>query len=282
MLFQEKGVLEQPFDFIILLIFMNTTIYFISAVLLILLVLVLLAATLYALWSVLEKNASNLQRRKKMLFYVGLGFCCWLAFLALMANIGFFNDFQSIPPTIMVAVAPPIALTIVLLFSKKFAKVLNQIPEHWLIYIQAFRIPMELLLWLGYIGGFVPFQMTFEGLNYDILVGITAILAGFVFFGRGRYRHFEAIIWNISGITLLLNIFMLAVLSTPSPFRVFLNEPANVFVAQFPYIWIPGFIVPFALAIHLFSIKQLIMKGPKSQRRFLAGKNRFSKNEQLQ
>ena len=136
---------------------------------------------------------------------------------------------------------------------------------------------MELVLWLGYLGGFIPFQMTFEGLNFDILVGITAVMAGFVFFGKGRYRHFEAIIWNISGITLLLNVFLIAILSTPSPLRVFMNEPANQFIAHFPYIWIPGFIVPFALGTHLFSIKQLFVLGPSRQRTFLSGKTRQKK-----
>ena len=122
-----------------------------------------------------------------------------------------------------------------------------------------FRIPMEIFLWLGFIAGFVPPQMTFEWLNFDIIVGITALMGGFTFFGRGRYRRFEAIIWNIFGILLLANIVLIAFLSAPFPFRVFMNEPANTMVAYFPFIWIPGFIVPFALAMHLFSLKQLIL-----------------------
>jgi hypothetical protein len=30
-------------------------------------------------------------------------------------------------------------------------------------------------------------------------------------------------------------------------------------MAHFPFIWIPGFIVPFALAMHLFSLKLLVL-----------------------
>ena len=121
---------------------------------------------------------------------------------------------------------------------------------------------VEILLWLGYLGGFVPPQMTFEWLNYDIIAGLTAILAGRVFFSNGRIRRTEAIIWNIFGIVLLINILLIAALSTPSPFQLFYIEPENTFVAYFPFIWIPGFFVPFALSMHLFSLKQLWMAKP--------------------
>jgi hypothetical protein len=68
---------------------------------------------------------------------------------------------------------------------------------------------MELFLWLGYRAGFVPLQMTFEWLNYDIIVGLTAPMAGFSFFGRRRYHRFQAILWNIFGMALLANIVLI-------------------------------------------------------------------------
>ena len=117
---------------------------------------------------------------------------------------------------------------------------------------------MELLLWLGFLGGFIPVQMTFEWLNYDIIVGITAIMASYVFFFKGRIRKPEAILWNSFGIILLINVPIIGILSAPSPIQVFLNLPDSSFVFNVPFIWIPGFIVPFALAMHLFSLKQLL------------------------
>jgi len=120
---------------------------------------------------------------------------------------------------------------------------------------------MELFLWLGYRGGYVPGLMTFEGLNYDIIVGLTAPMAGMVFFGRNRYHRFQAVLWNVFGIALLLNIVAVSLMSLPeaSPLHVFDARPANRFIADFPFIWIPGFIVPFALMLHLFSLRQLMM-----------------------
>jgi len=113
---------------------------------------------------------------------------------------------------------------------------------------------------MGMLANFVPFQMTFTGFNYDIIVGITAILGGMVFFGKGRLRRFEAIIWNIFGILLLLFIVGISAVSAPGPLQIFTNEPANRMIAFVPFIWLPGFVVPFALAMHLFSLKQLLRK----------------------
>ncbi len=251
---------------------MNQRIYFLSQVFVVLIVLALVASVLYAIHFVYTKKETDALKLKKLLIYVGLGFFFWLSFLGLMSYAGFFYDTTNLPSRIIWAVVPPVALTIFLLFSKFFNELLKEVPISWMIYIQGFRIPMELILWMGYLGGFVPFQMTFEGFNFDILVGITALLAGFTFFYRGRYLRSEAIIWNISGLTLLLNVILIAVLSAPSSFRVFMNEPANIFIAHFPFIWIPGFILPFAFAVHLFSLKQLFLNRRKKARTFLEGR----------
>lgn len=245
----------------------------ISQIIVVLIVLVLVASVIYTINFVYQKKGTDQRKLKKLLSYVGLGFFFWLTFLGLMSFADFFYDTVHLPSRIIWAVLPPVTLTIFLLFSKNFSEILKEIPTSWMIYIQGFRIPMELMLWLGYLGGFVPFQMTFEGFNFDILVGITALLAGFTFFHRGRYLRSEAIIWNISGLTLLFNLLLIAILSAPSPFRVFMNEPANIFVAHFPFIWIPGFILPFALAMHLFSLKQLFLKRTQKPRTFLEGRS---------
>ena len=219
----------------------------------------LVLSILLALRYIFRKLKIRKSRRRYLVFYYALGFFFWMAFLGLLAFSGFFQEWSVLPPRVLIAILPPVLLILALTFSKRFGRLLKLIPPAWLIYIQSFRIPMELFLWLGFLAGFVPFQMTFEGLNFDILVGLTALAAAPVFFGRGRFRSFETIIWNISGLTLLFNIVIISTLSAPTPFRVFMNEPANTMVADFPFIYILGIIVPFALAMHLFSIKQMIM-----------------------
>jgi len=256
---------------------MNATLYLICQILVTCIVLGLVTALAMGFRYALRRLHLPERRRKLYLLFTTLGLICWLAILAVLASEDFFRDFRALPPRILVAILPPVVLIVVLLFSRFFKLILEVIPESWLLYIQSFRVFMELALWLGFLGGFVPFQMTFEGFNQDIIVGITAGMAGFVFFGRGRYRRLEAFIWNIFGIALLSNIVTIAFLSTPSPFRVFTNEPANTFVANVPFIWIPGFIVPFALAMHLFSLRQLFLPKRKTVSHLLGTNRLFRK-----
>ncbi|MFK7808500.1 MAG: hypothetical protein AB8F74_11915 [Saprospiraceae bacterium] len=224
-------------------------------------------------YQVLLKMNVDRKQAEKVSLYVFSGIVIWLLIIALIALSGFFTNFENLPPRIALAMVPPILLTIYLLFSKRFANFLKSLPEAWLIYLQSFRFPLEVILWLGFLGGSIPFQMTFEGFNFDIIVGLTAYMAGFVFFGRNRYRKFEAIIWNIFGLVLLVNIVSIAIVSTPSSLRIFMNEPANRIIAYFPFIWIPGFLVPLAFALHVFSLKQLIMMSKISRRKFTLRKN---------
>jgi hypothetical protein len=117
---------------------------------------------------------------------------------------------------------------------------------------------VELALWLLFINNIIPVQMTFEGLNYDILIGLSALLIGYYSLSISKWPRVVALLWNFAGLLLVTNIFIIALLSTPSPLRQFFNEPANTVIAYFPFVWIAAFIVPFAYLMHILSIKQII------------------------
>jgi hypothetical protein len=39
-----------------------------------------------------------------------------------------------------------------------------------------------------------------------------------------------------------------------------MNEPANTVIAYFPFVWLPGFVVPVAYTLHLLSIKKCLLE----------------------
>lgn len=247
---------------------MNEDSYLLLAQVFLILLVLLILWLIYRGIHLVLSTQQQIEKANKTAIYLLVALISWLLITGLVSLTGFFTNFQDLPPRIALAMLPPIILTIVLLFSKKNTRFLELVPEPWFIYLQSFRFPLEVILWLGFLGGSIPFQMTFEGFNFDIIVGLTAYIAGFVFFGRNRYRRFEAIIWNIFGLVLLVNIVTIAVVSTPSPFRIFMNEPANRILAYFPFIWVPGFLVPLAFALHVFSLKQLIFMSKNKRRKF--------------
>jgi hypothetical protein len=211
----------------------------------ILLTLVCMAAVLFAI----RKTGGNPLR---ILLIISL----WLAGISIAAWQGFFADFTNVPPRMFIILIVPIIALILLLRSKKFIRILEKIPLSWPVWIQSFRVVVEILLWQLYVIHLLPEQMTFEGRNWDILVGITAPF--FAYFFNNRPKVLLA--WNIAGLALLANIVITALLSMPTPFRVFMNEPANTIVAYFPIIWLPGFLVPLAYYMHFISIKQTLVR----------------------
>ncbi|MEM1119406.1 MAG: hypothetical protein AAGJ18_03105 [Bacteroidota bacterium] len=240
---------------------MSTAIYLTCAIAIVLIVFFLIAGTTYTLRRAYMAMKADMMQQKKMLRLISLGFALWLLITMVLSLGGYYENFRYLPPRIFLfGILPPLVITFVLIFSKSFLSILRYIPSAWLIKVQSFRIAMELMLWLAYIGLVLPFQMTFVGFNMDIIAGITALFAGSVFFRKRRFFRPEAVIWNVFGILLLINVVFIAVISTPTDYRVFLNEPSTAIIATFPYIWIPTFIVPYALAMHIFSIRQVFMK----------------------
>ena len=238
---------------------METPIYLNAAILFTLLTLFLTGAIFYALHYAL-KRATYTEEKKRNIFRLAVaGLLGWLGLLALLANQNFFSDFSTVPPRFVLAIAPPWLFIAWLTSRESFRYLLSLVPAAWPVYLQSFRVVVEIILWMVFVAGVAPEQMTFEGRNFDILVGLTAPFAAYFFF-RKELKVRWGVLWNIFGLALLLNIVTIAILSTPTPFRMFLNEPANTFVTNVPFIWLPGFVVPVALALHVFSLIQLLRR----------------------
>jgi len=177
---------------------------------------------------------------------------------AFMAKKGIFNNLDSFPPRIAFVLGPLIILIVFLAFHKRVGQILEDVPSAWLIFPQVFRVAIEIVLWqLHETNRYAPEQMTFEGLNFDIVAGATAPLIAFLCFGQGRQLRTIALIWNFISLGLLINIVTISILSFPS---IGAFDQSNTFIAWFPFIWLPTFAVPFAMFLHAMSIRQLLQK----------------------
>jgi hypothetical protein len=181
----------------------------------------------------------------------------WVALLGYLSLGGYFANFRSLPPRILPALLLPLLAGLLFLRSAGARDLLFRTPPQWPIYAQSFRVVMELILWLLYLQHRVPAIMTFEGRNVDILVGLTAIPVGYLCFMRRPWSARVAFWWNVAGILILLNVVVHAQLSTPSPLRIFVTDPPVTFIAYWPYILLPGFLVPLAWLLHAASLIQL-------------------------
>jgi hypothetical protein len=179
----------------------------------------------------------------------------WLAATLALAADGRLS-FTSRPPTAGVLIAVGVVLAFAVGTSRLGARLATGIPLAALIGAQAFRFPLELMLHRAYREGLMPVQMSYSGFNFDILTGLSAIVVA-LYLTRRPNAVAVARVWNAAGIVLLANILTIAVLSTPTPIRVFHNEPANEWIAHAPWVWLPAVFVVAAIIGHVVLFRRL-------------------------
>ena len=185
----------------------------------------------------------------------------WSLCLSFLAIQGFFLETDTIPPRIMLAVLPTLAYVMYTLVKHDLAK----INPLYLLGIHSIRIPVELTLYGLFLASLIPEIMTFSGWNLDILVGISAVLILVYQWRTGKHLSRNVlIVWNVLGLGFLLTIVGIAILSAPLPFQQLAFEQPNVAVLRFPYVLLPGVVVPLVLLSHLLSLKYVLRLRGKS------------------
>ncbi len=182
----------------------------------------------------------------------------WAVVATVVARSGRLINQDQISPIFILLPTLPIVLWLLMMRSKRQDQGLKQLPHVLLILPQALRIGIELVLAELFWHKVIPFQMTFEGYNFDVLSGIGALVLGLLLMLKPIQVTPKIIRWyNYIGLALLVNIVVIAVLSAPLPIRQFMNAPANTMVAFFPMILLPTIIVPMAAVLHLLSLRKL-------------------------
>ena len=186
---------------------------------------------------------------------VGVG-VLYLVIPAVLAWRGLLDRYNPLPAPALLMVMALTICTLTITLSSAGRRLIAAVGLPALVGFQAFRIPVEWLLHRLYQEGTVPVQMTYAGRNFDVVTGVTAAALGLWLARDGRSRGL-VLAWNILGLALLTNIVTIAILSTPVPFRRFLEGPPNMLPSVWPYVWLPSFLVQLALAGHVLVFRQL-------------------------
>ena len=134
-----------------------------------------------------------------------------------------------------------------------------ELPPWQPVALQTFRVGVELAFWRLHAEGFAPVQVTFEGRNFDALVGLTApVVAAGIAFGWLGPRM--TIAWNLFGLAMLFNAIGTVATSTPGPLHLsWTGEPLTA-IAAWPIIWIPALLAPIGISLHVVSIRQALAR----------------------
>lgn len=211
-------------------------------------------ATVLMIGSAVRKAADLSFAAKLSLFLIPF----WMLFHAVLAVGGFYQITNSVPPRVVLFGPLPALFFIIGLFIFARRALIDRISLKTLTILHVVRIPVELVLYWLFIGGAVPEAMTFEGMNFDILSGLTAPVVYWLAFRKGNVNRSMLIAWNLAALGLLVVIVTIAILAFPSPLQAIAFDQPNRAILYFPYIWLPTVIVPIVLFAHLASLYRLL------------------------
>jgi hypothetical protein len=180
----------------------------------------------------------------------------WLIVTWQVARSGVIADFDRQPPPLAIMLLTVLALSILIAFTRYGTRFVEGLPLWILIVGQSFRLPLELLMHRAANEGVMPLQMSYSGWNFDIVTGATAIPVAWWLARGHRAARSLAVVWNVVGSLLLVNVLTIAILSTPI-FAAFGPERLNVWVAHPPYVWLPTVMVLCAITGHLVIFRKL-------------------------
>ncbi|MFC6223889.1 hypothetical protein ACFP2F_11610 [Hymenobacter artigasi] len=195
------------------------------------------------------------QRSKRALLLL----LAWLLVQGVVGLSGFYTSSTTLPPRMALLLVPPLLLIMALFATTAGRRWLDGLRLELLTLLHVVRFPVELVLFGLYLQKAVPKLMTFEGRNWDIVLGLTAPVV--YYFARRKMLSGRPglLLWNILGLASLLNIVVSALLSAPTPLQRFAFEQPNIAILHFPFVWLPGCVVPLVLLAHLAAIRQLAM-----------------------
>lgn len=192
-------------------------------------------------------------------------FSAWLGTTATVAATGALRDFDARPPRLMLLVVGSFALVTITTRTATFRALLAATPPSWPVALMAMRVPIEIGLWGLFVSGQLPVHLTFEGRNFDVLVGASAPFVAWAL-ARGKLGKAGLVAWNVASLGLLANIVGMAVTTIPGPLHLPWPGVSNTVVADFPWVWLPTFLVPVALFGHVASLRQVLAGRVSSSR----------------
>jgi len=182
----------------------------------------------------------------------------WMAVTAAAAWSGQLGRFDLTPPPMAVLVLSVFTLAFAIGLGPIGTRLAHRVPLATLVGLQAFRLPLELVMHRAATLGIMPAEMSYSGYNFDIATGAGALLLAVAMRSGAAVPRAVVWAWNLWGFWCLAVIAVVAVASSPMV-RAFGDDPAhlNTWVLHFPYVWLPAVMVTLALAGHIVVAKAL-------------------------
>jgi hypothetical protein len=195
-------------------------------------------------------------KRKKTLLVSSV--VIWQLYIFTIASTGTLENFDFPPRFVVFLIIPAFLFTGIFIYKNRNYNWIQHIPKQWLVYYQTFRIAVETLLALTATAGILHSNVTIHGFNYDMVFAFTAPFVAFLLFRKKPFKKEIVIFWNYLGLAVITSIIFLFFTTIYVP-QMYGNETNLISTdfGKYPYVLVPGFLMPSAVFIHILSIVQL-------------------------
>lgn len=195
-------------------------------------------------------------RRSLRLWFAG-GLIGWFAVAAILAYFEVFRGAADRWPTIQFAILLPIVIGLAFLWrSRIVTRVLESIPQSWIVGVQFYRV-LGVIFVLLLMSGHLPPHFALPAGWGDVAVGLSAPLVALAYARGAAWRETAVRAWNIIGLLDLVVAVAMGVLTSPSPFQQLSLQSPNELISAFPLVLVPAFAVPLSVLLHAASLLKL-------------------------
>ncbi|MEL6194606.1 MAG: hypothetical protein AAFR66_21280, partial [Bacteroidota bacterium] len=209
----------------------------------------------------IERTSESPSEARKLKLKLAAYLTSWQVYLFGIASTGILQNYSPPPRFVIFLVLPAFIFIGVFLSRNKSKRWIAGIPKSWAVYYQTFRILIESLFVFSVAAGTLHYHVTIEGYNFDMIFAFTAPVIGFLVFGRKILPVAVVKVWNYLGLTVIASIIFLFLTTTMLPEMYGSTEPLlPKEFGMYPYVVVPGFLMPSAVFMHVFSLVQLSRK----------------------
>lgn len=211
-------------------------------------------------WVGLQRTALTQFQRTWTWVAIAIPYTLWHgAAWLIVANGLLLPGATSVPLLPIMIVVPTAIVTVLLWRSNRIGALLDAMPAHWLIGLQAYRVIGGVFL-INWWAGTTPAAFAIPAGTGDVITGLMALPTA-IALASGRSDNVRsALLWNAFGIADLVVAVTLGALTSPGPFQRLALDHPNLTTGIYPIAIIPAFTVPTSLVLHSLSLRQLLRR----------------------
>ena len=204
---------------------------------------------------VIRSTSDTFQLKRKRITILIVCLILWQVYMLLIGYFKVLYSFDFPPRFVIFSILPLFAFTGIFLYKNRKKDWIKAIPSSWLLWYQSFRILIESIFVASVTAGILHYHVTILGYNFDMVYAYSIPVIALLIFKTNILPKKVLLIWNYLGLAVIGSIIFLFISTIYFPAMWGTIETvAPLEFTLYPYALVPGFLMPSAVFIHVWSI----------------------------